>query len=118
MLAIAASLALVFFIATQVHPYDDDGTPLKMASHQSLGLPACNFRSLFNLPCPSCGMTTSFSLFIRGDLVNSVRANFVGTLLAAGCFLFVPWGLASAFRARYPNSLLLRQAPWPGGFKR
>ena len=23
-----------------------------------------------------------------------------------------------AFRARYPNSLLLRQTPWPGGFKR
>ena len=24
----------------------------------------------------------------------------------------------NAFRVRYPNSLLLRQTPWPGGYKK
>jgi hypothetical protein len=91
----------VFFVATQVRPYADDGTPLRMASHQTLGLPPCNFQRMFNLPCPSCGMTTSFALLVRGDVVNSLRANWVGTALAVFCILVIPWCLVSAVRGRY-----------------
>jgi Protein of unknown function (DUF2752) len=98
---IAGLLGLVFFVATQVRPYADDGTPLRMASHQTLGLPPCNFQRMFNLPCPSCGMTTSFALLVRGDVVNSLRANWVGTALAVFCILVIPWCLVSAVRGRY-----------------
>jgi hypothetical protein len=45
-------------------------------------------------------MTTSFSLLIHGDVVNSLRANAVGTLLASFCLLLIPWCLVSAFLAR------------------
>jgi len=98
---IAGLLGLVFFVATQVRPYADDGTPLRMASHQTLGLPPCNFQLMFHLPCPSCGMTTSFALLVRGDVVNSLRANWVGTALALFCILVIPWCLVSAVRGRY-----------------
>jgi hypothetical protein len=39
-------------------------------------------------------MTTSFALLMRGDLLGSLRANWVGTLLALGGLLYVPWSLA------------------------
>jgi len=102
LILVAGVLVLVFVIATQVKPYASDGsTPLRMGSHQSLGLPPCNFQRMFDLPCPSCGMTTSFAFLVRGDVVNSVRANWVGTGLAVFCALLVPWCLVSALRGRF-----------------
>jgi len=52
------------------------------------------------LPCPSCGLTTSFALLMHGDLPNSVRANVVGTVLAVFWLALIPWSLASALRRR------------------
>jgi hypothetical protein len=101
LVAMAAAMAFVFYLATRVQPYADDGTPLRMASHRSLGLPACRFQELTGLPCPSCGMTTSFALLVRGDVLNSLRANWVGTGLAVFCLLFIPWSIASTFRGRF-----------------
>jgi len=98
---IALGLALVFYIATRVQPYKDDGSALKSASHETLGLPPCNFKRLTDLPCPSCGMTTSFALLVRGDVSNSMRANWVGTGLAVLCAFLIPWCLVSSFRGRY-----------------
>jgi hypothetical protein len=45
-------------------------------------------------------MTTSFTLLVRGDIWNSLRANAVGTLLAVFCLVFIPWGLLCAVRGR------------------
>jgi hypothetical protein len=101
LLLIAAGLILVFFIATQVRPYKSDGTPMRMASHQTLGMPPCRFQQMADMPCPSCGMTTSFALLVRGDVINSLRANWVGTGLAVFCALLIPWCLASSLRGRY-----------------
>ena len=41
-------------------------------------------------------MSTSFALLVRGDVANSLRANAVGTLLAALCMAILPWTLACA----------------------
>jgi hypothetical protein len=71
-----------------------------METHLQLGLPPCNFRMLTGMPCPSCGMTTSFAFLARGDVENSLRANAVGTLLAVLCLACIPWGLWSALRGR------------------
>jgi len=46
-------------------------------------------------------MTTSFALLMHGDIVNSLRANAVGTLLATFCLALIPWSLASAVLRRY-----------------
>jgi hypothetical protein len=67
-----------------------------METHTQLKLPPCTFKTLTHLPCPSCGMTTSFALLVRGDVGNSLRANAVGTLLAVFCLALIPWGLACA----------------------
>ena len=65
--------------AFRIHPYDADGNPRTSATHTQLGMPPCNFVTLTGKPCPSCGMTTSFALLVRGDVVSSLRANWVGT---------------------------------------
>jgi hypothetical protein len=94
---LAIGLMLVFGIALWLNPYDEEGRARKLETHLQLGLPPCSFRVLTGVPCPSCGMTTSFALLMRGDIANSLRANSVGTLLAAFGLVLIPWCLASAW---------------------
>lgn len=56
-------------------------------------------------------MTTSFSLFVRGDLVNSMQANPVGLMLAGFLVLILPWGVASLWKGR---SLYIRSVQVAG----
>ncbi len=95
LLGLALALLAVFAVAVWINPYNADGSPMSMASHQQLGLPPCTFYYTTGLPCPSCGMTTSFALLMHGDVKNSLRANAVGTLLAGFGLLLIPWSLAS-----------------------
>ena len=96
LLGLALALIAVFAAACWIDPYNADGSARTLATHQQLGLPPCNFFYVTGLPCPACGMTTSFALLMHGDLPNSLRANAVGTLLAGFCLLLIPWCLASA----------------------
>jgi len=105
----AVFLIAVFGIAIYLNPYGEDGTARRLETHLQLGLPECNFKALTGKPCPSCGMTTSFALLVRGDVPNSLRANCVGTLLATFCLVLVPYSLVSAYRGRY---LLLLSLDW------
>jgi hypothetical protein len=41
-------------------------------------------------------MTTSFSLLVRGDVSASLKANWVGTLLAIAWAVLMIWCVASA----------------------
>lgn len=97
----AVGLVAVFVTAAWIDPYDADGQPLRHGSHTRLGMPPCEFYVAFGKPCPACGMTTSFALLMHGDVVNSLRANFVGTLLALFCLALVPWSLYISCRGRY-----------------
>jgi hypothetical protein len=101
LLLVALGWIAVFSVAVWLVPYDEEGRPLRMESHRQLGLPPCTFKVLSGLPCPSCGMTTSFALLVRGDLINSLRANAVGTLLALFGLAFVPWSIACVICKRY-----------------
>jgi hypothetical protein len=93
-------LVAVFTTAVRLNPYQGDGAARRMATHQQLGLPPCSFLDVTGVPCPSCGMTTSFALLVRGDVLSSLRANWVGTLLAAFCLCLIPWGAISVARGR------------------
>ena len=97
----ALAFTVVLTLAFTLNPYDADGNPRTMATHTQLGLPPCNFVTLTGRPCPACGMTTSFALLMKGDVLNSAKANWVGTALAATCLLGVPWAVGSAVRGRY-----------------
>ena len=102
LLLMVGGLTAVFTIAVLLNPYNPDGTPRTMETHTGppLNLPPCTFKTWTGLPCPSCGMTTSFSLLMHGDPVNSLRANWVGTGLAVFCLALIPWALASVWLGR------------------
>ena len=98
---IAVSLTTVLTTGAMLHPYAKDGRPLTQETHLQLGLPKCAFYDKTGYPCPSCGFTTSFALTMHADPANALRANSVGTLLAAFCLAVVPWSIVSAMRGRY-----------------
>jgi hypothetical protein len=100
LVGMALGLTGVFGVALWINPYEPDGTPRRLETHTQLGLQPCTFYKMTHMPCPSCGMTTSFALLMHGDLLNSLQANWVGTALAVFCLFLIPWGLASAYRQR------------------
>jgi hypothetical protein len=96
---IALGLVTVFGVAWWLDPYKG-GKVWRMETHTQLGLPPCTFKELTGLPCPSCGMTTSFALLVRGDVWHSLQANSVGTVLALFCLALIPWSLVCAIWGR------------------
>lgn len=95
--AIVAALGLgAFAVAAWLLPYEADGRPRTSGTHRQLGLPECGFRTMFDVPCPSCGMTTSVALLVRGDLAAAWRANWAGVVFAAPAAVAVAWLLAIA----------------------
>lgn len=97
---VGLGLAGVFGAAVWLNPYKADGTPRARATHTQLGLAPCQFLSATGKPCASCGMTTSFSLLVRGDVVESLRANWAGTVIAVLWAVSLPWAVLSAARGR------------------
>ena len=67
LLLVAGLLVGVFAAAAWINPYGPDGRPRTMGTHTQLGMLPCNFVILTGRPCPSCGMTTSFALLVRGE---------------------------------------------------
>lgn len=100
LLAVAAGFACVFAAAFWINPYAPDGTPRTMATHTQLGMPPCNFVVMMGKPCPACGMTTSFSLLVRGDVLASMRANWAGSVIAVLWAVMMFWALASGIAGR------------------
>ncbi len=70
-------------------------------THRQLGLPPCGVLAFYGRPCPSCGMTTSWSNLMRVRFVESVNANPAGAWLGAWTLVLSIWGLASACRGRW-----------------
>lgn len=99
-LAVALGCLLVLVIASQLTPSSagygsHTGYPLRLQS--------CAFMERTGLPCPSCGMTTSFCWFVRGNVAASVYVQPMGALLAAMACCCV-WGglyVAATGRAIY-----------------
>lgn len=90
-----AVLVAEFALAAWLQP-DSRG----FGTHQQLGLPPCRFQDHFQKPCPACGLTTSFSHFIRGRFVASAQANIAGVFLAVLCAAQIPWAWHGAATGR------------------
>ncbi|MCS6977955.1 MAG: DUF2752 domain-containing protein [Gemmatales bacterium] len=87
LLGVAVAIAGVFAVAAWLRP-----SSAGLGTHRQLGLPPCSFYIVTGgVPCPSCGMTTSFCHLVRGQILESLRANPVGTLLAGFCLLMLPY---------------------------
>ncbi len=88
-------LSAGFAVAARLEP-----DPRGYGTHQSLGFRPCTIRSNFGIPCPSCGMTTSFAHFTRGQFLQAARSNSAGLLLAVFCAVQIPWCWFSVFQSR------------------
>jgi hypothetical protein len=91
LLALAGGLIVVLATAGRLTP-----DPRGYGTHEQLGRPPCAILKLTGRPCPTCGMTTSFAWFVRGDLARSWRANPAGLFAAIVCVPLIPWLLTSA----------------------
>jgi hypothetical protein len=56
-------------------------SPAGHGTHTQLGLPPCGFLLVTGVPCPGCGLTTSFSHMIRLQLAGAAAANPFGIAL-------------------------------------
>jgi hypothetical protein len=85
-IGVAAGCLLVLIIAARLTPNRSG-----VGTHTLLGMEQCQFLALTGIPCPGCGMTTAFSLFVRGRVMTSFYVQPMGALLAflAGCCV---WG--------------------------
>jgi hypothetical protein len=85
-IGVAAGCLLVLIIAARLTPNRSG-----VGTHTLLGMEQCQFLALTGIPCPGCGMTTAFSLFVRGRVTTSFYVQPMGALLAflAGCCV---WG--------------------------
>lgn len=50
-------------------------------THTQLGLPPCGSVVLFHRPCPGCGLTTSITSTLHGQLLYAMKANVFGPIL-------------------------------------
>ena len=89
-LFVALACLAPLVIAALLHP-----SPEGYGSHTAIGLAPCQFMKHTGMPCPSCGMTTSWTWFVRGNLAASLYIQPMGTvlaILAAGTFWIALYG--------------------------
>lgn len=79
LLALAISLASlgVLCFAAKIEP-----SPTGIGTHRQMGLQPCAFERRTGLPCVTCGMTTSFAHFARGQFLASFYVQPMGMILA------------------------------------
>lgn len=59
-----------------------DPSPAGLGTHGQLNLPPCGWILTMDLPCPTCGMTTSFAHAADGDLFGAFVTQPMGAVLA------------------------------------
>lgn len=80
----ALPLAVIATATTLMPSAEGHGT------HTQLGLPPCGFLESTGLPCPGCGLTTSFSHMVRFDWAGASSANAFGVALFLVSFFTIP----------------------------
>ncbi len=75
---VAAPILTISIIAAALHP-DSRG----VGTHEQLGLSPCTFLATTGWPCPTCGLTTSVSATVHGQLGRAFKAHAFGPLLVA-----------------------------------
>jgi hypothetical protein len=76
--AAGTAAAAVLLVARWLTP-----DPSGMGTHVQLGLPPCGFFYLTRLPCPTCGLTTSFAHMARLQVTLAFDAHWLGPPLFA-----------------------------------
>ena len=79
-----------------------------LGTHQQLMLPECGWITSFDLPCPTCGMTTAFSHAANGNLPASFLTQPLGALLALATAIAFLSGMFVAFTGSRIGSMFGR----------
>jgi len=79
-----------------------------MGTHRALGLPKCMFLQWTGLPCPGCGLTTSFSWLAHGQWQKAFEVHPLGPLLFLGFALAAILAGFESIGRRTPLSALGR----------
>lgn len=74
---VAGGCLAVLLVAAWLQP-----NPIGIGTHEALHYKPCEFLARTGLPCPSCGMTTSFAWFVRGNVLASLWVQPMGFVLA------------------------------------
>jgi len=93
-IVLASGAFVVLVLARTVTP-----DPSGFGTHEQLGLPPCLFHVWTALPCPGCGLTTSFAHLSRLDVSAAARAHLLGVPLFALTAAAIPTSLLGALRA-------------------
>ncbi len=100
LLGVALGVLAAFGVARLLVP-----DPRGLGTHEQLGLPPCTTALLFGIPCPTCGMTTAFSLMARGRVLDAFRTQPAGAffsiaaaMIAVFCVVFAAIGKGPAMR--------------------
>jgi len=104
----------LLIVAAVLHPASDGH-----GTHTQLGLRACTWAIYFDAPCPTCGMTTSFTHAADGAFLASFLTQPMGFILALGTSV-VFWGAAhvavfGSRLGRYSTRLARPRAFWAVG---
>lgn len=91
--AIIVLAAVTLSIARYLHPAERG-----FGTHEQLGLPPCTFLLWTGLPCPSCGLTTSFAHAAHLQFLASFLAQPFGFLAFWLTALSIPFALYLLYR--------------------
>lgn len=101
---IEAALAVAVVALVLVASHAVEPAAAGHGTHERLVPIPCGFRWLTGLPCPMCGMTTSFALMARAQVAEAAAAHVLGPALYAVAWL-------TGLRALYALALGVRVAP-------
>ena len=102
---VALACLAVLVVAARLTP-----SPTGVGTHMPLTSKPCDLLARTGMPCPSCGMTTSFAWFTKGNLLASFYVQPMGALLALLSSACVWGGFYIALTGR-PAHRLLRLVP-------
>ncbi len=74
---VALGCAAVLLLAAWMTPSESG-----LGTHQQLNMPPCGWVAVMGMPCPTCGMTTSFAHAADGNLLKSLLTQPLGFILA------------------------------------
>lgn len=77
--------------------------PRGMGTHQQLGAGPCGMLVSTGYPCPTCGMTTAFSLLMHGRLLKSLAVQPAGFFLACATVAVTALSAAAVVLGRFPG---------------
>lgn len=95
-------------MSARLHP-----DPRGFGTHQQLGLPPCMFTAMTGIPCPGCGLTTSFAHMAHAEPFGAFRAHLMGPLLFAIVALFAFYGPYAIARGRPLRTLVDARPAFP-----